>query len=248
MKKFLFLIAFLLLPACTPDESQFKSDVPVTRPSFEERATDTPTSETEDIVPADTASLDPVPLPDSINLDVPFYPQAPDADWGMPWQEACEEASLTLAYHYFSENPLAKEQFKKDVLGLVDWQNEHFGDYEHSTVSQTAEMLEGYFGFTNYRILENVSVNDLKKELAAGHVIVAPFAGRMLGNPFYSSEGPYYHMMVLKGYDQNNFITNDVGTKRGENFVYSYETIMNALHDYHEKSIQTAPKRVIVLE
>lgn len=234
----LFLTAPLLLAACTPDENQFKSDVPVSRPAFEERI---PEGDVTESVESET-------LPDSINLDVPFYPQAPDADWGYPWQEACEEASITLAYHYFSEEPLSKEQFKKDILGLVDWQNEHFGDYIHSTVDQTVQMLEGYFGFTDYRTIENPSIEDMKKELAVGHIIVAPFAGRMLGNPFYSGEGPYYHMMVLKGYDSVNIITNDVGTKRGLNFIYPYPTIMNALHDYHETNIQTAPQKIIILE
>jgi hypothetical protein len=109
-------------------------------------------------------------------------------------------------------------------------------------------MLEGYYKFSDFRILENPSIEELKRELAQGHLIVAPFAGRMLGNPFYSGEGPYYHMMVIKGYDQTNFITNDVGTKRGLNFIYPYQTIMNSLHDYHVRDIQTAPKKVIVLE
>lgn len=238
MKRFFLLVIPLLLTACSPDESRFKSDVPVTRPSFENRVEETVNEE----------AIEPNALPDSINLDVPFYSQAPDADWSLPWQEACEEASLTLAYHYFSETPLTKEQFKKDVLGLVDWQNENFGDYLHSTVEQTAEMLESYFGFKDYRILENPTADSLKAELAAGHIIVAPFAGRMLKNPFYSGDGPYYHMLVIKGYDETNFITNDVGTKRGENFIYSHATIMNAMHDYREPGIETAPGRVIVLD
>ena len=238
MKKILILVAFLLLAACTPDESRFKSDVPVSRPSFG--------GQVDEVTVAGPET--PAALPDAVNLDVPFYPQAPDADWGMPWQEACEEASVTLAYHYFLEEPLTKEQFKKDVLRLVDWQNEHFGDYEHSTVGQTAEMLEGYFGFTDYRILDSPTIEDMKKELAAGHIIVAPFAGRMLKNPFYSGEGPYYHMMVLKGYDEKHFITNDVGTKRGLDFIYPYATIMSALHDYLPTAIETAPGRVIVVE
>lgn len=240
MKKFLlFLTAPLLLAACTPDIGRFKSDVPITRQPFEDRSVVAEPSEKD---------VETAPLPEAINLDVPFYPQAPDANWVLPWEEACEEASITLAYHYFSNQILSKEQFKKDVLALVDWQNEHFGDYIHSTVDQTAEMLEGYFGFTNYRILENPTIEDMKSELAQGNIIVAPFAGRMLGNPFYSGEGPYYHMMVLKGYDEDNFIANDVGTKRGLNFIYSYKTIMDSLHDYHITDIELAPKRVIVLE
>jgi hypothetical protein len=238
MKKILILVAFLLLTACAPDESRFKSDVPVSRPSFEDRVEETPQTE-ESLSPA---------LPDSINLDVPFYPQAPDADWGLPWQEACEEASITLAYYYAMNEELTKEEFKTDVLRLVDWQKEKFGDYIHSTVDQTMQMLEGYYGCTGCRVLEDPTIKDMKKELAAGHVIVAPFAGRMLGNPFYSGEGPYYHMMVLKGYDEKHFITNDVGTKRGLNFIYPYATIMNALHDYLPTTIETAPARVIVIE
>ena len=239
MKKYLLLFIPFFLIACTPDESQYKSNVPVSRPAFEDRVTkgtETPTQ------------LADKSLPEAINLDVPFYPQAPDGDWNLPWQEACEEASITLAYYYFSEKPLTREQFKKDVLGLVDWEKEHFGYYISTTVARTAEMLKGYFGFTDYRILDEPTIEDMKKELAAGHLIVAPFAGRMLKNPFYSGEGPYYHMMVLKGYDEKNFITNDVGTKRGLNFIYPYATIMNALHDYLPTAIETAPARVIVME
>ncbi|MFH0837855.1 MAG: C39 family peptidase [Patescibacteria group bacterium] len=243
MEKSIILFVPLLLMACTPNESRFKSDVPVSRPSIEERLAEGGTDQETETVSESVA-----PLPDSINLDVPFFPQAPDADWSLPWQEACEEASLTLAYHYFSEEPLTKEQFKNDIFGLIEWQKEHFGDYLHTTVAQTAEMLEGYFGFTDYRIIENPTVEDLKTELAAGHIIVAPFAGRLLGNPFYSGEGPYYHMMVIKGYDGKNFITSDVGTRRGLNFIYPYQTFLNALHDYHETAIQSAPKKVIVLE
>lgn len=243
-KLFILFSALLTITACTPDESQFKSSVPVSKPAFEERVVTEKTSDrTEEKV-----EKAPAVLPDSINLDVTFFPQAPDADWSLPWQEACEEASLTLAYHYFSEEPLTKEQFTKDVLGLVDWENEHFGDYRHTTVVQTAEMLEGYFGFTDYRILANPTVDSLKTELAAGHIIVAPFAGRMLGNPFYSGDGPYYHMMVIKGYDQKNFITDDVGTRRGLNFIYPYQTLLNSLHDYQDIDIKTAPGRVIVFE
>jgi len=238
MKKVFLLISLLLLCACRPDETRFTSKVPTSRPDFSQRVTEGGTQESNQAKP----------LPDVINLEVPFFPQAPDADWGMPWQEACEEASITLAYHFYSEEPLTKERFKSDILGLVDWQNEHFGAYEHSTVEQTAQMLEGYFGFTDYRIIQGVSLEVLKKELAAGHIIVAPFAGRMLNNPYYSGDGPYFHMMIIKGYDEKNFITNDVGTRRGANFIYPYTLLMDALHDYDETAIETAPKTMIILE
>lgn len=151
-----------------------------------------------------------------------------------------------MAYHYASGKPVTQGQFKNELLGLIDWENEHLGDYKHTTIVQTAEMLKEYFGYSDYRILDNPTVEDLKKEIALGHVIVAPFAGRQLNNPFYTGVGPVYHMMVLKGYDKSHFITDDVGTKRGENFIYPYETIMSAMHEWNATDISLGAKRVIV--
>jgi hypothetical protein len=38
-------------------------------------------------------------------------------------------------------------------------------------------------------------------------------------------------MLVIRGYDEKYFYTNDVGTRLGENFPYAYAVIMDALHD-----------------
>ena len=87
----------------------------------------------------------------------------------------------------------------------------------------------------------------MKEELSKGHIIIAPFAGRQLGNPFYSNEGPLYHMMVIKGYDEKHFITNDVGTKRGQIFIYPYKTIMPAMHEWNDTDMNLGAKKVIVM-
>ncbi|MBI4122698.1 MAG: hypothetical protein HY462_01740, partial [Parcubacteria group bacterium] len=36
----------------------------------------------------------------------------------------------------------------------------------------------------------------------------------------------------IRGYTPTQFITNDPGTKRGEEFVYPYNTLINAIHDW----------------
>jgi len=41
-----------------------------------------------------------ITIPPSIQLDVPFYVQAPDNKRVLPWTETCEEASLVLAAYY----------------------------------------------------------------------------------------------------------------------------------------------------
>ncbi len=192
-------------------------------------------------------STSPSLLVSEINLEVDFFSQAPYADWGMPFQEACEEASLILAYNYVAGITMSKEEFNQELLDLIDWETEYFGSYEHTTIEQTAEMLEQFYGFTDWEIIEDPVADDLKSQLSAGNPIVAPFAGRMLGNPNFTGEGPYYHMLVIKGYDETYFITNDVGTRLGHNYQYTYDVLMDALHDWHDEDITLGEKTILVL-
>lgn len=187
-------------------------------------------------------------LPKEINLDMPFFAQAPDADWRLPWKEACEESSIILAHHFLEDKELSKQEFKRQVLELVDLQEEMFWDYIDTSIAQTAEMLEEYYGYTNYEIIDNPSIEDLKKELAQWHPIIAPFAGKELWNGFFTNGWPRYHMLVVVWYNDEFFLTNDVGTSRGENFAYSYETLMDAMHDLvREGDITSWEKRVLVM-
>jgi len=254
MKLFhLFITASVLLTACGGvNEADFKSQIPESSPIKEVETDDDIVLEADPAKPLknldDMMEVE-VELPDQINLTASFFSQAPDGDWSQPWQDACEETSLLIAHYSMMDEPLSKEMLKKQVLEMVDWQVETFGYYESTTVEQVAELYEGYFEDSlNFRIIDSPTVDDLKQELATGNLIVAPFAGQMLGNPFYSGEGPYYHMMVLKGYDNTHFITHDVGTRHGENFIYTHDAIMNAMHDYAQTNIQAQPARVIVLE
>lgn len=249
MKKFLPFILIFLLTACTPNEQDFKSNVPATPRGSDSGSIVAPIVDNlKTTTGATKRSEEPQQEPQpEINLDVPFFPQAPDANWDQPWQEACEEAASTLAYYYATEKPLTKEVFKKAIQGLVEWENKNFGDYKHTNIAQTAEMIKGYFGYSDFEIISNPTIDQMKEKISKGHIIIAPFAGRQLGNPFYSNGGPLYHMMVIRGYDKTHFITNDVGTKRGENFIYPYNTIMSAMHEWHDEDIDLGAKKVIVM-
>lgn len=173
-----------------------------------------------------------------LNIELPFYSQAPYGNWDNPWQETCEEASILLVANLYLDLQLDTEQFNQGLLDLVDWQMNAWGAYEHSDVNQTVQMLEENFGL-EAKIQTDPSFEDLQKSIQKGHLIVAPFAGQALGNPYFSGEGPIYHMLVIKGYDteKGHVVTHDVGTRRGADFVYSWDTIENALHDWHDESI-----------
>lgn len=223
-KHILYITLLATLVGCTPNEAEFKSEVPVSKPI--EIAGETikdPTEKTSE-------------LPTELNLNIQFYPQAPFANWDMPYQEACEEASLILAHNYVTNTTMNIEEFDQAIVDMVEWQKGYFGSHKDLTIAETADMATKYLGYSNWKIIENPTPEQIREELGQGNPIVAPSAGRHLGNPFFSNEGPIYHMLVIRGYEKGKFITNDVGTKRGENFTYNEATFMNALRDWVDGS------------
>lgn len=171
-------------------------------------------------------------LPEELNLKMTFYSQAPFGNWDYPWQEACEEASVLLVANEYFGRDWTAEQFNDEILKLVDWEKKQFGQYEHTTVKETARILNDYLALKAL-IYEDPSYADVQKILARGHFVIMTFDGKKIGNPFYKNGGPVYHAMVIKGYKSGEkVITADVGTRRGEDYVYSWNTLQSALHDY----------------
>jgi hypothetical protein len=185
-------------------------------------------------------------LPTSLNIEVPFYTQAPHANWDYPWQEACEEASVLLVANVFNKMNLNVDAYNTELLRLVSWETGYFGSYEHTDVSQTAEMIEINYDLET-RIHENPTFEDIQKILNEGHLIVAPFAGKLMFNPNFRNGGPNYHMIVIKGYNAETMqlVTHDVGTRNGENYVYDWSVLENALHDWHDDDITLGEKKLI---
>lgn len=196
----------------------------------------------------EVSEQEPVQLPEALNLEMTFYSQAPHGNWDYPWQEACEEASVLLIANEYYDHNWTRDEFNEEILKIVDWEKNYFGSYEHTDMAQTAEMLEKYLGL-NTVIHENPSYEDIQKVLLKGHLIVMPFAGKQLNNPYYTNGGPNYHVMVVKGYKaaEKKIITDDVGTRRGEDFVYTWDNIHSSLHDYAEPITDGAKRMIEVL-
>lgn len=186
-------------------------------------------------------------LPPRSTNDVQFYAQAPKGDWGPAYKEACEEASLILAMNHLKGDLVDIDTFDQQILDMEEFELDYFGYHEDTTIDELAEVIEEYTTGIDYEILEDPTIYDLQEELFLGNLIVAPFAGEELENPFFKDPGPRYHMLVIVGYDEKGFITNDVGTKRGKDFHYSYQNMMESLHDFHPEDMKKGGKRVLVL-
>ncbi len=219
--------------------------------------------------------LDAEKLPEKVVYKVPFTTQAPFAKWDELHEEACEEASLIMLKYYNDgkvENPasagqepglskIPKLEAEKEIQQLVKYQIKKYGDYFDTDAETTKEIGEDFYGLKNLKIVKNFTIQDLKKELARGNIILVPTAGRELGNPNFTPPGPLYHNLVIIGYDDSQtvdsaghkakgvFITNDPGTRRGQNYKYDQQVLYDAIHDFpgDVNKILDGEKRAIVL-
>lgn len=213
-----------------------------------------------DSIPADPPETTPVPAPvtplpfkkqlsQSTNLNVPFTSQAPSANWDLLFKEACEEASIIMVDKFYKGQSFQDASATEDeIKKVVEFEEQKLGFHLDTNAEQTVQVLKDYFGYTNVRAVYDITVDDIKKELDQGRPVIIPAAGRMLGNPYYRQPGPLYHMLVVKGYTQTKFITNDPGTRRGKDFTYSFDTFYNAIHDWNNGNVENGRKAMIVVD
>jgi len=185
--------------------------------------------------------------PASINLAVPFTSQAPFANWDLPYQEACEEASILMVnWYYLGVEQVSAEEADRAILDLVAFEEAH-GFPMDLTAEELAELIGEYFGFSRVDILEDPTVELLQSHLAQGQPVIVPAAGRLLENPYFRSPGPIYHMLVLRGYTEDQFVTNDPGTRHGEAYLYSFDVVMSAMHDWNGGDVEEGAKHALVI-
>jgi hypothetical protein len=250
-----YILGMLVVGAVAASAYTFFADPPpqvvIDRPfsgssSAPAQASSSPPAVVISSAPAETP---PTERPSSVRIEMDFASQAPTGNWDPPYDEACEEASLIIVRHFLEQTPLNANTMNTDILAMVDHE-ESKGLPIDIDMPQLAQVARDMFGY-DATVVEggDVTIERIESELANGNPVIAPFAGQDLGNPYYSGDGPPYHVLVIVGYDGNNFITHDVGTKRGEYYSYRKQTVMNAIHDWNGSvdTIRTGPKRILVV-
>lgn len=172
-----------------------------------------------------------ISLPASVNLDIPFQSQAPLGNWDLPYQEACEEASAIMVDAFFKNSPLTAETMDAEILKLVAWEKKTLGHYEDTNAAEIARSLTEHFGHQDVQVLYEYTLDDIKKAVSNGYPVIMTLAGRELHNPNFTAPGPVYHALVVKGYADDKFITNDPGTRVGHDYIYDAQIVISANHE-----------------
>ncbi|PWB38649.1 MAG: hypothetical protein C3F02_02970 [Parcubacteria group bacterium] len=182
--------------------------------------------------PSQTEVKDVLTEKKSINLDVPFTSQAPTANWAEPFQNACEEASVLMVDYYFSNKDFPSQPETENILvNLVQWQIENWGGHNNLPVAKVAEFARLNFSL-RAEVVSDLTADKIRNYLDKGLPVIVPADGQELDNPNFRNGGPEYHMLVIKGYVDDKFITDDPGTRKGHDFVYTENNLMSSIHDW----------------
>ncbi len=184
----------------------------------------------------------------SVNLEIPFSSQAPTANWEQPFQDACEEAAVLMVdYYYQNKNLPDKQTVEKLLVDMVKWQEDNWGEHANLPVARLADFVLATF---NYRpvVIDDLTVAKIKNYLNQGLPVIVPANGKKLANPNFRNGGPVYHMLVIKGYIDDKFITNDPGTRKGADFIYSQTNLMESIADWDTKeAAASGSKKALIL-
>lgn len=225
-------------------DKQKRDKSPTATQSIAEIPPSAPAPEAE---PAETAKEPQPTIKSEVLLNIPFTSQAPYADWDTLHNEACEEASVIMVNEFLNGNTdetIPAAEAEKQIQEMVAWEIETIGSHKDLTAQETVNYLvKRYLERPNAKVYD-FSIDNIKQKLSAGIPVIVPAAGRLLGNPNYKQPGPIYHMLVIKGYDDKHFITNDAGTRRGRSYEYTFDRVEYAAHDWNGSpdNINSGPK------
>ena len=190
----------------------------------------------------------PAPLPAVMNLKVPMVYQTPLGNWDQVHEDTCEEASaLMLKAFLDGRTEYSREEMDKDMQAIVAYEIKTLGDYKSTDAAVTAQWMKGFLGLTGAEVLPVGSIDDVKRQVAAGRPVMLPCDGKALKNPNFKNGGPAYHMLVVKGWTATEIITNDPGTRKGADYLYDPKILFDAIHDWNGGDVPHGAKVMIVV-
>ncbi len=184
------------------------------------------------------------------NIAVPFIPEVHDGIWLPPWNNACEESSITMIdQYYLGVKSITVTKARALMLPLFDIEDTMFGSHEDTDAARTAQLANHEMSFLA-TVKENPTIEEIKEQIRNNRPVISMHYGFGLNNPHHRFRrgGSSYHTLVISGFDDNTneFIIQDSGDYSGSNYRYSYNTIMNTMHDFdHMTGKADGPKRVV---
>lgn len=192
-------------------------------------------------------------LPNKHQIKAIFVPQSPEKNWDEPWQDACEEAALLTVHYYYQDTSPSLDKIKSDLNSLFDFESQQAWTSDIN-ITQMASLSAKLWGYQT-KIIDYPTLNSFKEYLSRDIPLIVSANGKILfrENKHFNDGGPWYHNLVILGYDdnKNQFTVHDVGTQFGAYFHYSYNTLIESIHDFpsslKKEEIDSGIPRALIL-
>ena len=137
---------------------------------------------------------------DYVLLDVPFTAQAPTANWDDPrQQDGCEEASLLMAWAWVNKWPSINPQdAEKTIIEMSEFEKSEYGNYLDLNAADTAQLMKDFFKYDKTEVQYDITIDDIKKELIEGNLVIVPANGKRLENASNVVDHPTERLDVLR--------------------------------------------------
>jgi hypothetical protein len=183
------------------------------------------------------------------SLPVPFTTQAPTGNW--EGNENCEEASAIMANSYLRGTrggTLPAVTVQDQITRLRNWERENFGYDANTGIEETARMIGAVFSLQT-ELINDYSADDLKRALYNHHPVLLPLNAHILNTEKYPTESRLYHMVVVRGYNEQGFIIHDPGTVSGSDNIYTFNQLKQAAVDWNsaERKFESGKKSALVV-
>jgi hypothetical protein len=210
-----------------------------------------PVSNGEAVALATSSSSPSVPTTQkSVLLNVPFSVQAPFGVWDAIHEETCEETAVMLVASFYDgeHGVISPKIADARILRIVEIERKLLGLYKDTSAEDTAAFAKKAYPNLTAQIISLRSIDDIKHLLQQGMPVILPADGKMLKNPNFKNGGPIYHMIVVIGYKNGYFITNDPGTRNGKSYLYKEDLLFAAAHDWNGGDVKHGQKVAIMLQ
>ncbi len=179
----------------------------------------------------------------TLELPVPYLSQVPDGVWINPWANACEEASVLMVNAFYENTEIKISEAKQTMQAMFAWENENFGKNFDTTAEEIGLLVAAKANFDT-EIKTYPTLDEIKDQLRKKRPVIAMLDQYLLSQKPRQLNASY-HVLVIIGFDdtKQEFIVNDPAetTRR-----YSYDRVMNALHDYDEVADEAVGKPVVL--
>jgi hypothetical protein len=192
-------------------------------------------------------------IPGYHQITTAFIPQSPEKNWQEPWQDSCEEASLLTVKYYYQKTTPSLPTLLNDYQHIFSYENQN--GWTHDVNLKQISQISSILFKLKPIIVINPTIDNIKEYLLQDVPVIVPANGKILyqENKHFKSEGPWYHNLVILGYDDATaqFTVHDVGTQFGAYYKYSYSLLMSSIHDFppsgNKEDINTGDKKILIL-